>query len=211
VFYDFSPDDLTVNLGDYIHFQWTGCDRNNPNFIGTGIDRTDRSNVCQLSSLLLNTPLSLQNQTLFDTSSLAQLACLLIQNNCAAALPLRTLLGMPAAEQAVNNCAVINGVLKPINATTGYPNNGDQTGTGESYTAYFDLGPIQMNRTGTFYYMSSRNNRFSVIQTKGTISVVIPVQSSTHVSYGISFKRKTSLATFYTTIIFIVITHYINL
>lgn len=33
--YDFVPNQLIVNVGDFIHFQWTGCDTN-PNYAGEG-------------------------------------------------------------------------------------------------------------------------------------------------------------------------------
>jgi len=36
---------------------------------------------------------------------------------------------------------------------------------------YFDGGLIQMNNTGTFFYMSSRNNNFTNRSQKGTLEV----------------------------------------
>ena len=48
--YDFVPQDLTVEAGDYLHFQWTGSDANAKGNAGNGRQSTDRSNLVQLSS-----------------------------------------------------------------------------------------------------------------------------------------------------------------
>ena len=48
--YDFVPQDLTVETGDYLHFQWTGSDANPQGNTGNGRQGTDRSNLVQLSS-----------------------------------------------------------------------------------------------------------------------------------------------------------------
>jgi len=172
--YDFTPNMLYINQNDYVHFQWTGCDRNEDDNTGQGTDRTDRSNVCQMSDWTSNWPLPLEQQTMFDSYQLALSACLLDQTNCVPVTTLQNQEGDGNAEQDVRNCAKLNGVKKPINATGtgdfgpgtagtpgGYPNNGDQTGTGQSYSAYFDLGAIRWNNTGTYHYMGTRNNDFT--------------------------------------------------
>jgi len=96
---------------------------------------------------------------MFDSYSTALNAALLGQTNC---VPVKNLNG---DEQTRQNCGKLNGVKKPIYTTPSgaYPNNGDQsnTGAGISYTAYFDLGAIRWNNTGTYQYMGTRNNNFS--------------------------------------------------
>jgi len=172
--YDFTPNILHVGASDYVHFQWTGCDRNNANNDGEGTDRTDRSNVCQMKDWTSSFPLPLEQQNMFDTYSLALHACLLDQTNC---VPVKTLNN----EQSVQNCGKLNAPIKPIVptptsttvTTNGYPNNGDQTANGgkQSYTAYFDLGAMKWNRTGTYQYMGTRNNNFSNRGQKGVLIV----------------------------------------
>jgi hypothetical protein len=151
--YDFTPNMLQINAGDLVHFQWTGCDRNNQDNDGEGTDGTDRSNVAQTTGWTSSFPIPLEQQNMFDSYSTALNAALLGQTNC---IPVKTLNN----EQSYQNCGKLNAVKKPI-GTNGYPNNGDQTGTGVSYTAYFDLGVMAWNRTGTYTYMGTRNNNFS--------------------------------------------------
>ncbi|XP_033116568.1 protein DD3-3-like [Anneissia japonica] len=59
--YDFTPNDLEVQPGDYVHFQWTGSNTNPNNNDGQGLQGTDRSNVVPLTEqgavmLLLSKP-----------------------------------------------------------------------------------------------------------------------------------------------------------
>jgi len=150
--YDFTPNILQINSGDLVHFQWTGCDRNNQNNDGEGTDRTDRTNVAQMKDWTSSFPIPLEQQNMFDSYSTALNAALLGQTNC---VPVKTLNN----EQSTQNCGKLNAVSKPI--VNGYPNNGDQTGRGVSFTAYFDLGAMRWNRTGTYQYMGTRNNNFS--------------------------------------------------
>jgi len=48
--YDFAPSTLDTRPGDYIHFQWTGCDTNPANNDGEGTRGTDRSNFVQIKN-----------------------------------------------------------------------------------------------------------------------------------------------------------------
>jgi hypothetical protein len=175
--YDFTPNMLQIGQGDYVHFQWTGCDRNDPNNTGEGTDRTDRSNVCQMKDWTVSFPLSLDQQNLFDSYATALQACLLGQTNC---VPVDTLNN----EQSTQNCGKLNAVMKPITPSTldanGYPNNGDQSGTGAktSFTAYFDLGALRWNNTGTYYYMGTRNNNFSNRGQKGVLTVQVELSAA---------------------------------
>ena len=64
---------MHVELDDYIHYQWTGCDTNPTNLAGGGTDQTDRSNIVQIESSNHNYPASDQwlqnNDPLFPTSN----------------------------------------------------------------------------------------------------------------------------------------------
>lgn len=48
--YNFVPDTLVIEKGDFIHFQWTGSNTNPNNNAGQGTQGTDRSNVILLRS-----------------------------------------------------------------------------------------------------------------------------------------------------------------
>jgi hypothetical protein len=48
--YDFVPQTLYARVGDYVHFQWTGCDTNPAGNAGEGTDQTDRSNMVQITN-----------------------------------------------------------------------------------------------------------------------------------------------------------------
>lgn len=159
--YDFVPNIIHVSQNDYVHFQWTGCDRNPAGNDGEGTQRTDRSNVCQMENWESSFPLPLEDQQMFDSYELALQACLLNQTNCVKVTTLQQTQGNGNAEQSRQNCAKLNAINKPFNATSNIPNNGDQTTTGISYTAYFDLGAIKFNKTGSYHYMGTRNNNFS--------------------------------------------------
>jgi hypothetical protein len=56
--YDFTPELLNARVGDYIHFQWTGCDTNPAGNAGEGTDQTDRSNVVQVEDIAASRPAS---------------------------------------------------------------------------------------------------------------------------------------------------------
>jgi hypothetical protein len=56
--YDFSPNNLALKKGDYVHFAWTGSD-NNP-------QGTDRQNIMQMDGDSGNYPLDLAETTMFN-------------------------------------------------------------------------------------------------------------------------------------------------
>jgi hypothetical protein len=154
--YDFVPNNLVVRKGDFVHFQWTGCDTN-PDYAGEGKTGTDRSNICQLENTKLNYCMDFNSQTLFPTSGKAfEMAHLnqyggtvcttTGQPNCC--LTLDMLNNDANSEQDPQNCAKLNGPVQ-----------------------YFDGGPVQLTTQGTYYYMSTRNNNFSNRSQKGIITV----------------------------------------
>eukprot|EP01111_Echinosteliopsis_oligospora_P009287 TRINITY_DN26_c0_g2_i1.p1 TRINITY_DN26_c0_g2~~TRINITY_DN26_c0_g2_i1.p1 ORF type:complete len:640 (-),score=131.03 TRINITY_DN26_c0_g2_i1:72-1889(-) len=152
--YDFSPNDLSVTTGDYIHFQWTGCDNSGGGQAGEGLDASDRSNIVQIASLSHNYPMSDTEinakgvSKLFENDADRTNLALLGQEGC---LTYDELQADGNRDQNKNNCAKLN-----------------------ASPAYFNGGLIRMNNTGSFFYMSSRNNNFSNRTQKGTI-VVKPV------------------------------------
>jgi len=160
--YDFVPEKLYVRIGDYIHFQWTGCDTNPAGNAGEGTDQTDRSNIVQIATQDANTPASAtwltSNTPMFTDLGLRKRMAFLDQNpsNCLtyAALLAANNNNANNAETDVRNCMKLNGQPTP----------------------YFDGGAIRMNlttgETTPFYYMSSRNNNFSNRGQKAAIWVL---------------------------------------
>jgi hypothetical protein len=152
--YDFVPQYLYTRVGDYIHFQWTGCDTNPAGNAGEGTDQTDRSNLVQLSNPSNSLPITdqwVQNnpKKVFIEDSNTRLRFTTIdQTSCMTA----TALGAAGAnvEQDVRNCGKLNG----------------------PGANYFNGGVLKMNKTGTFYYMNTRNHNFTNRDQKGTIYVV---------------------------------------
>jgi hypothetical protein len=151
--YHFVPEFLNVAQGDYIHFQWTGCDTNPAGNAGEGRAGTDRSNIMQMKAFADSKPItddwviSNPDSLMFPDVSLRSYMTYLGQTGCL------TTSQLTQGDQDPNNCYVLNAA--------------DQ---------YFDGGLIRMNNTGTYYYMSSRNNNFSNRAQKAalTVDTVIP-------------------------------------
>jgi hypothetical protein len=145
--YDYVPQFLTIRVGDYIHFQWTGCDTNPAGNAGEGTDQTDRSNLVQIVSESNNYPVTDSQfdggfKPLFEDATARLRFAFLDQTNCAAD-PQNT------GEQDVTNCALLNAASQ-----------------------YFDGGVFKMNKTGIFHYMSTRNHNFTNRDQKGTLTVL---------------------------------------
>jgi hypothetical protein len=153
--YDFVPERLFVTVGNYIHFQWTGCDTNPAGNAGEGTDGTDRSNVVQIEHFENSHPATDQwlahHTPMFESKWLRQHMALLDQTGCLTydQLLARNNNNANAAKQDKLNCMKLNAAP----------------------TGYFNGGLIKMNLTGTFYYMSSRNNNFSNRGQKATLIV----------------------------------------
>lgn len=167
--YDFVPTQLTARQGDYIHFQWTGCDNNPAGNAGEGTDQTDRSNIVQIASPSVNYPATDDwvsgNTPLFDNDDLRRRMAHLDQANCLSLADLRTKNNNNNnnVEQDTQNCMKLNAA-----------------------SPYFDGGLVKMNKTGSFYYMSSRNNNFSNRGQKATITIeaILPGWAIAIVSVG---------------------------
>jgi plastocyanin len=154
--YDFAPARPTVLVGEYVHFQWTGSEfhDNNGNNNAEGVDDQDRNNICEIENMSKNRCRPIENITLFDTPYLAirfaHVGQWDVAGNCL------TYAEILAADPNDNNAREQN--PKNCQKQNGAP-------------AYFDGGLVQMNKTGDFYYMSSRNNNFSNRSQKGAMLV----------------------------------------
>jgi len=153
--YDFAPQVLNTKIGDYVHFQWTGCDTNPAGNAGEGIDQNDRSNIVQIKSYASQIPLTDTQfkgiTPMFSSSSLRSHMAHLDQVNCLTYSDLYTKDAGNTGNMNTDpqNCMKLNGAATP----------------------YFNGGLVKMNTTGKFYYMSSRNNNFSNRTQKGVLIV----------------------------------------
>ncbi|CAK9010619.1 unnamed protein product [Durusdinium trenchii] len=149
--YDFVPQELTVEVGDYLHFQWTGSDANAKGNAGNGRQSTDRSNLVQLADREENVPLPWNEHTLLYNA---------IANPTAEGKALLTRFAYldqrpdlceidDNDQNSVQNCKQLNGA-----------------------TAYFDGGIVQMQTVGQHKVASTRNNDFSNRSQKATIHVI---------------------------------------
>eukprot|EP01112_Ceratiomyxa_fruticulosa_P017518 TRINITY_DN5471_c0_g1_i1.p1 TRINITY_DN5471_c0_g1~~TRINITY_DN5471_c0_g1_i1.p1 ORF type:complete len:539 (-),score=114.10 TRINITY_DN5471_c0_g1_i1:150-1766(-) len=158
--YDYVPKALTTNVGDYIHFQWTGCDTNPANNDGEGKAQTDRSNLVQVANANMNTPMTDADIAAGTTPMLfsdpqvrAQFTYIgQDETTCLNYDQLLAANGNNAnnAEQDVRNCMKLNAAP----------------------TGFFNGGVVKMSQTGTYHFMNTRNNNFSNRTQKGSITVV---------------------------------------
>jgi hypothetical protein len=147
---------LYARQGDYIHFQWTGCDTNPAGNAGEGTDQTDRSNIVQISDFGANYPATddwiSSHNALFESNYLRERMAFIDQDPTQCKSYAQLLKdnnnNENNVEQDVGNCMKLNAA--------------DQ---------YFDGGLVKMNNTGSFHFMSSRNNNFSNRGQKGTIII----------------------------------------
>jgi hypothetical protein len=152
--YDFVPTFLELTQGDYIHFQWTGCDTNPDGNDGQGIDGTDRSNIVQIWDMSRNYPLSSTQMNsanlLFKDSALRDRMANIDQQNCLSAQELTSEAnnGGTDVEDNPQNCMLLN-----------------QAGP------RFSGALMKMDDVGTYAYMSTRNNDFSNRSQKAQITV----------------------------------------
>jgi hypothetical protein len=150
--YDFVPQYLYTRVGDWIHFQWTGCDTNPAGNAGEGTDQTDRSNAVQMQSPSNAYPITdawaaaNPKQVLFTDGGFRLRMSQLGQTGCVTAAAINAAGGN--SEEDVRNCGKLNAASQ-----------------------YFNGGIVKMNQTGTFYYMSTRNHNFTNRDQKGIIYV----------------------------------------
>lgn len=179
--YDFVPNRLYVQNGDYIHFQWTGSDYNpkrGPNDAEGGPPdpedpggnaRADRSNVIEVHDLAKARPINRselmgnKSSTLFHDANSKTMFVTDDDNDP----DWDTIVKLAYLNQT--NCLTLQEVKADNNRETN-PRNCFKLNAAK--TPYFDGGLVKMRRNGEFHYMSSRNNHFSNRDQKGTIIVL---------------------------------------
>jgi len=181
--YDFVPQFLDVNVGDYVHFQWIGGDYNpneTPNAAEGGPQdpanpgnyRADRSNIIPVMSNheIINPNLMTDKWFGVFTSEQMVSAAYINQDmtKCKDLKYLQLKYGNNnnnAIKQDSENCMILNVAATP----------------------YFDLagGPVKMTKTGQYLYMSSRNNNFSNRNQRGSITVHAQMSTSEQAAIGV--------------------------
>eukprot|EP00002_Diphylleia_rotans_P005128 TRINITY_DN141_c0_g1_i1.p1 TRINITY_DN141_c0_g1~~TRINITY_DN141_c0_g1_i1.p1 ORF type:complete len:680 (-),score=72.00 TRINITY_DN141_c0_g1_i1:242-2281(-) len=174
--YQFVPQDLAATEGDYLHFQWAGSDYNpdrRPNngeggpvdpVGGNNAQRADRSNVVPVlpATPHAHVPTSVQDSAAagwVSSSSDFELwkrlayigqdlaSCFSLQQLIDANKDANGNVNQENLETDPRNCMKLNAARTPV----------------------YDAGLIQIKKSGTFLYMSSRNNNFSNRSQKGRI------------------------------------------
>lgn len=166
--YDFVPQNLDVRVGDFVHFQWTGCDTNPAGAAGEGTDQTDRHNMVQMGDSPQHMGLSVPHS---DDWIKANPDKLMFPNQ-----DLR--MRMAYLDQDPAECKTYAELLAQNNNNEGQADaDVENCFKLNKASQKFDAGLVKMNITGTFYYMSTRNNNFSNRGQKGSLFVdtVVPL------------------------------------
>jgi len=172
--YDFTPNQLSINLGDFIHFQWTGCDTNPQGNDGEGTDGQDRSNFVLLKDSTLgngrtNYPKPFNQVDIWGIVNSKQAQDLTFQMAY-----INQYNGVQCASQTDTNCCLTLAQLQAKDNGDANAQEQDIQNCGKLNAVganYFDGGLVMMQSAGVFNYMSSRNNQFTNRSQKGQITI----------------------------------------
>lgn len=161
--YDFTPTDLSVNMEEYVHFQWVGSDFNqaiNPNN-GEGWKYSDRHNMVQVDDLNYNVPVEFDEQKMFFKDQATALAFGL--QNVEENLRIRALI----------HTGVGNATCKPFKSGQSEEQNSPYNcGKLNMAPAKFNPGLMQITQDrGTYYFVNTRDNNFSNRAQKFSLTV----------------------------------------
>lgn len=179
--YDFVPNKMTVTEDDCVHLQWTGSDYNpnrnpnngeggpaNPNKSNEG--KSDRTNMVQTNRLSYNIPvLSSADFSMFD-ANVEQWKRMTFNDQpldsatqCLTATELKEagINNREDRERDNRNCGKLSGQKIP----------------------HMNIGVVKAGPTGTYEYMSTRNNNLSNRGQKGTFTVT-PSEKSVGLTAG---------------------------
>lgn len=147
--YDFQPNRLEANEGDYIHIQWTGANSNPQNNAGQGRAGTDRSNM-----------LVIRDVTWPKDGSDEDMA-----KGCFAC----------HYPEYITNSTDFLGFTKEELLTLAFHDKSAFWGDIEELddtSTYFDMGLKKLSKAGIWRYLCSRNNNFTNRSHKGEIRVI---------------------------------------
>ena len=142
--YDFVPQDLSVNRGEYVHFQWVGSDFNaarNPNN-AEGWQYSDRHNMVEVKNMNQQFPLAKQNMKFFKNENQAFEF---------------------ASQNAASNLKSRGASCKTFkNGNANEQNDPLNCGKLNFAPAHFNVAPMEITQsTGTYFFTDTRDNNFS--------------------------------------------------
>lgn len=145
--YDFVPNTLDMNKGEYVHFQWTGSNSNPSGNDGQGLPRTDRSNIIVMAPEIYKDHNYVSSHTVYGDWGRSYSDTLDAD-----------FLGLSRDDKE----------HLALQSRTHY--GGDMIELNDAGT-YFDLGPRKVDTSGIFHYMCTRNNAFSNRNQKAKVVV----------------------------------------
>jgi len=172
--YDFTPNDLKVNLGDFIHFQWTGCDTNPAGNDGEGTDQTDRSNFVLLNPSDLGNGRANYPKPFANVDVWGATGSKMAQDMTFQMAYINQYGGQQCQSQTQAGCCF---TLVQLNAIHQGDTNGRDQDPQNCFKLnavganYYNGGLVKMIQAGVFNYMSSRNNNFTNRSQKGSITI----------------------------------------
>ena len=164
--YDFVPDQITVNKGDLVHFQWCGTDYNDKGNDGQGLQGTDRSNLVPVQNLMKNIveKNAVFNVNMFKSEDLSALAWI-NQTDCYSVATIDNMNNLnndATVQQDKKSCQYLNGAK----------------------SAYFSK-LVEVKETGNQCFVSTRNNNFSNRSQKMCIISQVSVASQVAMTVGV--------------------------
>ena len=171
--YYFVPEPLTVNLynNDYIHFCWTGSDSNSGSNDGIGESGTDRSNICPLTE----EQYSKEHYSNIDNNTIDG-AIGDLGTNYIDYLEIPLPDGIPdyIDYENIRNVtgSLMAGLSQDILNILCMPNGNSSGITLDNTNRTLCIEPVQVNQTGIWNFISTRNNQFGERSHKGTTRVV---------------------------------------
>lgn len=175
--YTFSPKELHIKKGDWVHFQWEGANTYPDDYFGGGSPNKDRTNLAQIAHMKSDIPLPL-DQVPEPIADLATMKAFLMAGQRdlhIAAMAggngtCKTQADLRAQHQLDNEQVGSEGyydALKDMREDTG------NCAWLNAAPAYFGMPPIQFNALeGTsYYYMSTRNTIPGIQKQKGAIHI----------------------------------------
>ena len=179
--YDFVWSNMysSVNRWDFLHMQWTGSDANQAGNAGNGMQMTDRSNFIEISHRNMNTPKVMFEGDFYEKDWFGE--TITNEDGTVRTRKIDLWKSMLPDVETMNSLAHLRqtNCVSPEVLKTRHPNNAQRRENDRQNCAflnrapaYFDGGLVQLTKTGTYHFMSTRNNAFSNRGQKGTITIV---------------------------------------
>eukprot|EP00949_MAST-11_sp_MAST-11-sp1_P001992 g1992.t1 len=163
--------DMSVSQFDLLHIQWTGSDANQAGNAGNGRDKTDRSNLVQIAHRDVNSPMSLlvNGDTLSTSDSDDEEGTKVVSQETRDLIDWEHVMFDDVA--TISKLAFLDQNVSGCDLNSNNEQSDDNCRFLNMAPAYFDAGLVEVRRTGTFHFMSTRNNAFTNRAQKATMHV----------------------------------------